>query len=169
MEDARQDFLGDATRLLHAAQPSLSADLHLRRVETQSINAKRNGDDHSFRCSSCGTLSLTNWHLDTLRLGSKHQRVATRKCLACNRVTKLIGTPQGKTPRFDKTPTAATIPVALEKLPNKSPDRPETNPKLSSKKRAKARKDREGLQVLLDKSRPDSDRSRLSLMDFVQR
>ena len=169
MEGVRQDFLGAATRLLHAAKPSLSADLYIRHVEMQPSNAKSSDENYQLRCSACGTLSLTDWHFHTRRTGSNRQRIAFRECSVCSRVTKLRGTSQTKLSQPGKTPIAEAVAMPVEKLPDVAKGKPDTAPKMSSKQRAKVRKDREGLQALLDKSRPVPNTTILSLMDFVQR
>ncbi|KIW63845.1 hypothetical protein PV04_08817 [Phialophora macrospora] len=131
-------------------------------------------------CTACGNILLPQWTVRTKitakqarrdRGGVKAERVMRRmvrsqRCSFCGSVTKdaiSIGTNHRKE---EKQSAVATHP-SENKM---SADTPlENTNKSTSKKRAKARKDREGLQALLKKSVQTKTSPGLSLMDLMKK
>lgn len=175
MDDVRQRFLHSAAQRLCRTSPSTSAYLSTQGLSTNQLGSTKDSQQSIF-CGTCGSLNTKAWNIKpatsetcgkeaTTRPTNARpvKRVALRRCHVCGRLSKAA---------FDHTPG----PVKAEKLSGSKPPR-DSSPipsstvqqaKLSSKKRAKVRKDREGLQALLNKTKSAHSSSRMTLMDFMK-
>lgn len=177
--NTRERFLQDAAASLPGSDAS-SAD-YLRR-NALSIRALRDGTCQpapSACCSACGSLEIESRHVElknkqmnpsganlATKIGAEAQRLYIRKCRKCSRSTKHPVTAAGTKPgkqiaeidaNGDEAKTTDT-PVLAPRPPSA---------KSSSKKRAKERKDREGLKAVMAKPKDKSSAAGFSLMDFM--
>ncbi|EXJ55355.1 hypothetical protein A1O7_08282 [Cladophialophora yegresii CBS 114405] len=134
-------------------------------------------------CAACGTILLPQWTMKSKirakrtrrgRKGLNHEKVTRQKvrshcCSLCDNVTKNV-IAIASSPRKDKKQPAAAAPAqsSLENIMRAEPVL-ESNTKSTSKKRAKARKDREGLQALLHKSAQTKTPPSLNLLDLMKK
>ncbi|KIV93727.1 hypothetical protein PV10_04922 [Exophiala mesophila] len=98
--------------------------------------------------------------------------VKNSQCLVCRRVTKQQSEKKGKVKRGILAPSKKTnAPQATSGRDTAINPGPAAaaQPKLSSKQRAKARKDRDGLQALLNRTTQTSSQPSLSFMDMMKR
>jgi hypothetical protein len=173
MDDARDKFLQGAAQMMRIHSPSISAFLSAQRQSAREI------PDECF-CLTCGAVNIKAWQIKTRQTrpvqqhckskekGSRLEtRFAIRRCNVCGRVSKqLLDHP----PKIAKPLKVEILHALQERKCEKVPSEPSTvsQSKLNSKKRAKARKDREGLQALLDRSRSEQSSSRLTLTDLMK-
>ena len=172
-------FLENSSRYLAVSSPTTSAHLMTERLALNS-----NGERASTKalrgnvCNACGTLIILGWNAmmgqrqqTTSTATQKQIRKSRRKliqvCRVCLRETvnalAVIPNPVKATqPRSSASMTsnqATEAPRGASKGAEKA----------SSKQRAKARKEKSGLQALLNKSKQDSaTSSTLDLMDFMK-
>jgi hypothetical protein len=184
MDKVTSDFLSQASQHLFAASPSTSAHLSFNNLELQ-VNKGRQGD--SSVCRSCGSFSVLGRTGGSRMVGAKGGgsgvgRPTTRhttssvwisKCTICNRNTRFksssIKPPSARKGRHvaeSVVEPVASVPTSSDRS-NKTSDSHE--PKLSSKKRAKARNDRSSLQALLKKSDTTPSTTRLSFGNLMKR
>lgn len=190
MGDARHSFLATASQQLFESSPTTSAHLSAENVNLQRVHQRFRGLGGC--CRSCGTLAIpgVTSSLVTSRISGEpgpkrrmkqksftSRSTTIQQCLACGRHTKETITKPNKSVRAISTtvvpplqapaqpPPAASVPDS----PGEGSKPPSTEPKVSSKKRAKARKDREGLQALLNKAKPSAGPSKLNFMDMMKR
>lgn len=137
-------------------------------------------DDGKDVCSGCGTILLPQWTMErTFRTkkveskGKNHNRkslrskVLSQRCSTCYRVTKTTALLVPNTRTTKEKPSE----VSDERREEAPTPVPNTNKEIksSSKKRAKTRKDREGLQALLKKSEKASLTPTLNLIDLMKK
>jgi len=178
--NTRQRFLQNAAASLSGPSPS-SAE-HLRR-NFLSIRALQDGApqlDSSDFCPACGSSDIQSQEVEvkSKRKGSSRgcsttdteaevQKLQVRKCRKCSRSVKHAVKAAVANPRKD----IAEVPSEREQslttdVSSLHPQLPHA--KASSKKRAKDRKDREGLKAMMSKSKDKSQNaSGFSLMDFM--
>lgn len=181
MESTRASFLEKAAHLTYTRSPSTSAHLISEQQalarSTQAVTRSQNTD----ACQRCGTLATGVWKSKsaTVRrtkssssrkpLPTPTMRTMVRRCDACGNVAKLSIQPKVKPSPLRKVQTSSATLAAPDSHSSPSSSvRARDEPKLSSKKRAKARKDRDGLQVLLNKKKPSSTTQPMTLMDFMK-
>jgi hypothetical protein len=177
---SRSRFLQDSARALFLSGTSTSRYLMIER--SQLMHATENKLDS---CSACGSLLLPGWTASYGLASTKtklkstrnaksreeqaHQKTRYLKCEVCHRVTKATVTfplksKQKRMMQNERGPKAQSVaPPAPESVPEKS------TKTLSSKQRAKARRDREGLQSLLNRSSQNRTASTLNLMDLMKK
>ena len=177
----RESFLEKASRQMFAASPSTSAHIA---AENISLNRSvKPNNNYTQTCGGCGTLAVPCWTSSTLA-GAKRGKLAgtpssqrkqlqpksaSRKCKICGSVTKLSHHNSQKPKRHASEPVKPTkVESPTAEVPLSIPQRPTSDSKVSSKKRARARKDREGLQALLNKNKGASATPALDLMDFMK-
>lgn len=197
MDLARSRFLREASHQLFQADSSTSAHLSAEQLGLQSGIKGIKAEKDLRCCKACGTIWISGLSMDlkmaTLRRKGKQPKVPAQQicapattisavCLACGKSTRQVS--QGKlrsstSKKARSTASGRTMPLsnpavhkeppagAAAVQPSQATSQPE--PKLSSKQRAKARKDRDGLQALLNRSRPDQPSTKLSLKDFMKR
>jgi hypothetical protein len=173
MDDARERFLQGAAQMMRIYSPSTSAFLAAQKQSMQEI------PDEYF-CLSCGAVNMKAWRIETKQTRPVQQhykskaknsilgtRFAIRRCDVCSRVSKQS---LDHPPKLTKPPKVDPLHALQERKDYKVPSEASmvSQSKLSSKKRAKARKDREGLQALLDRSKSDRLSSRLTLTDLMK-
>jgi hypothetical protein len=96
-----------------------------------------------------------------------HRKIRSRRCSLCHRVTKDTVTVD-LSHKKDARPSDKAPQERPEEVVSSDPNIEKQN-KPSGKKRAKARKDREGLQALLNNSVQTRSAPGLSLMDLMKR
>lgn len=177
--NTRERFLQEAAASLSGSSPT-SAD-HFRR-NAALIRATREGASQSPSsgcCPACGSLDIGSRDVEVKRKRKnpaeghptfdkqvEAQRLHIRKCRKCSRSVRRIVRvavsnpgPQITDFRAEKKETPTV------EVPFPAPQPQAT--KSSSKKRAKERKDREGLRAMMDESKDKSTTSGFSLMDFM--
>jgi hypothetical protein len=170
-----------ASKLMVGLSPSTSA--HLSAEKISFGRSKEPPQAPTRACGGCGTLSIPGWNAPTLASNTgetiSHEPSSTQKqpaqtrirrgCKVCGRVTQVTSAPAIKPKRHPVRPSepvkvrAAELRKPALQVLQKAPE-----PKVSSKKRARARKDREGLQVLLNRSKAVPAKPGLGLMDFMK-
>ena len=178
---ARLSFLQTSARTLFLSSPSTSRHLLTQSTElahSQNAHFRTNPED---ACAACGSLLLPGWSTSIslaperskTRRGACsvekhiHTKRLVRKCSTCDRITKGKVAYRPKHSKIKAT-TAAASQTAVEGIAVTKPASEKSN-RTSSKKRAKARKDRQGLQALLDRSLQNKSSPRLDLMDLMQK
>ena len=192
-DNLRAKFLKSSAKLLTATGPSTSAHLM-----SEHISTLLNDQDSSLGllreeiCIACGTLSLREGTTSVVRKQKKRgkravpgarKEVSLRsrtggdgdggeivlKCSVCNQKT-VIALPAAPQPA--KVVVSGEDSAILTLSPGDLPERatPKSGDKMSSKKRAKARKERDGLQALLAQSKKDkvNSSSTLDLTDLMK-
>ena len=187
MADQRRGaFLSEASQLLFASSSSTSAYLSSQRVTLERAQQPRS--NFKGACAGCGTLALPGLTVSDVKKHSPENakrgkpRAAShpaptrslrrQKCNVCGRIT---------TSHVDKSKKAARsstrqdteidrtkIPLEAKQAPASQQHQEPKSMSVNSKKRAKARKDREGLQALLNKNKQPSTKADLNLMDFMR-
>ncbi|EXJ94113.1 hypothetical protein A1O1_02506 [Capronia coronata CBS 617.96] len=195
LQDVRTRFLQSSARMIFLASPSTSRHLSYQSSELEHTRSHGTTSRAARTvCEACGTLLLPGWTAST-RFGTQRttttsqatvdekirRKTVSLKCSACHRVTKQTAEikPNARGSRRLKPPVRGqkrlqpSVPGDQEKetvhdelSTDNSADK---STKLSSKKRAKARKDRQGLQALLNKSAQNRSRPTLNLMDLMKR
>lgn len=181
--DIRSQFLYSSAQALFLSSPSTSQHLLRERVQMDREDNKIIPDKMGHVCLACGNFLLSGWTTSTklVSRGKKStaninkrapetSRVISKylKCSTCGRTTK-----QRSEVRVNKQRARhgqAEPPNLDTKAPAVVADiKPTTPSKLTSKQRAKARKDREGLQALLGRTSQTAPTPRLNLMDMMKR
>ena len=176
-ENLQAAFLDESSRNLAAAAPSTSAHLMAERLALLSEDERKPANilRHNV-CSACGTLTVLGWTAKTARqTGSSHRQLRGKKprklvqiCLVCYRET---ATDLHTTPQAVKTTQAkSTVAMSSRTELGMSPAASERGEKASSKRRAKTRKEKSGLQALLNqrKQTTTTASSTLDLLDFMK-
>jgi hypothetical protein len=170
-------FLENSSRYLAISSPSTSAHLMTERIalsmDSERAAAKGLRDNV---CNACGTLRVLGWNTTmgrghtklcsntTQRPMRKRQRRLIQVCQVCHRETvTALNAAKGNQPTSSPS-TTFKHPVEAPATMNKAAE------KTSGKQRAKARKEKNGLQALLNKSKQTSASStfKLDLMDFMK-
>ena len=182
MESARASFLKKAAYLTNAQSPSTSAHfLAERQALTRSAQACTPSQSLN-ECQRCGTFAISIWKaakpaiIESSKKSSSRKLLAKpstqtviRRCSACGNIAKLSIDRKVKPARslkVERAPPASAVPKPRASATSSIQIRDE--PKLSSKKRAKVRKDREGLQMLISRKGPSSTTPQMSLTDFMR-
>jgi hypothetical protein len=132
-------------------------------------------------CTACGSVLLPQWTVRNKTIAKKarpsrralkeervmRRMVRSQRCSFCDRVTK-DAIAIGSSLRKEKKKQPAEAAQPSENMMSADTVVEGTN-KSSSKKRAKARKDREGLQALLKKSVQTKTLPSLNLMDLMKK
>ncbi|KIW99928.1 uncharacterized protein Z518_10856 [Rhinocladiella mackenziei CBS 650.93] len=179
-QDVRRRFLQNAARTVFLSSPSTSRHLLTQSVEVTISRTLNSRTIPRKACEACGNLLLSGWTASsrfTTRRAKHNAKVIPpaglrkenlhHRCSVCHRVTKEAVDPEFN-PRNKKIPTA-TVPNKQREEAPCSNAIPEKSNKSNSKKRAKARKDCEGLQALLDKSKRSKSTPSLNLMDLMKK
>lgn len=184
MDQVRASFLAHASQKLFTVCPTTSAHLSLQSLELQ--RARGNNLDRDI-CKSCGTLSVsgvTSERRPSGPLGTRDRKAVSSspkephgfwidKCTRCGRETwhqyMLRRKPSARRHRKSDEATSATTrpPSPVQHSGVQRSSAPE--PKLSNKKRAKARNDRSSLQALLSKSNQVQRSTTLSFSDLMKK
>lgn len=187
-QKARAEFLRASSRMLFSSSPSTSRHLQSQSTELpQSLRPSKTPAQQRDACTACGNLFIPGWTTETkifTRGARRRQRSTSQKtlvrstlvsnlCLVCHRTTREVAVfktdirkSQSK-PR--KAPAIASTASIEKTLPLPDESMVEQPVKTNSKKRAKARKDRDGLQALLSKSAKNKPAPSLSFMDLMKR
>lgn len=175
----RERFLQRAAETLSSSSPTSAEQF---RRDALLLRGSRE-DTHQLAlsecCPACGSIGVESRHVDVKGKrgqpssaasaagpGAQARKLLTRECRRCLRSVKQYGAAA----RATSSRQTAQIPVIEMEAP--ATDRPATasslsGTKVSSKKRAKERKDREGLKATMDKSKDKSSAPGFSLMDFM--
>jgi ribonuclease MRP protein subunit SNM1 len=170
-------FLENSSRYLAISSPSTSAHLMTERIalSTDGERAAAKGLRDNV-CNACGTLMILGWNATmghehklcsstTQKPIRKRQRRLIQVCQVCHRETVIAwNAVKGGQPTLSHS-TTSKHPVEAPATMNKGAE------KTSGKQRAKARKEKSGLQALLNKSKQTSASSstfKLDLMDFMK-
>jgi len=170
-------FLENSSRYLAISSPSTSAHLMTERIalSTDGERAAAKGLRDNV-CNACGTLMILGWNATmghehklcsstTQKPIRKRQRRLIQVCQVCHRETVIAwNAVKGGQPTSSPS-TTSKHPVEAPATMNKGAE------KTSGKQRAKARKEKSGLQALLNKSKQTSASSstfKLDLMDFMK-
>lgn len=174
----RERFLQRAAELISDASPNIADqyrhDASLIRGFKESVSRPV----HNGSCPVCGSLRVVSRHAEVKRRwpmrnvahnvverSSEASRLHIRKCQRCSRSVKSPVKVSASVASTSIPSIPATKEASTRDKPFNEPVTASTKP--SSKKRAKERKDREGLKALLDKSKAKSSGSGFSLMDFM--
>lgn len=177
-QELRARFLESSSDALFLSSISTSRYLGTQRAQLMLSNGTRNDS-----CSACGNLLLPGWTtsfgLAPTRLrsaakprdGGEDSRQKSRhlRCGACCRVTKETVTYSLKTRKKGVTPTekAPSVQPVVQSGPELLPEK--STKTMSSKQRAKARRDREGLQSLMNRSSQNRATPTLNLLDLMRK
>jgi RNAse P Rpr2/Rpp21/SNM1 subunit domain len=175
-ENLQVVFLESSSQYLAASTPSTSAHLMTERLALLSEDEQKQKDilRHNV-CSACGTATTLGWTATTARqtrstrrqVGGRKERIIVCVCLVCHResVTTLPVAPKAV-----KTAQAKSMePMSSRMEVRTSPTISEKIENASNKRRAKTRKEKSGLQALLNKSKQiTTASSTLDLMDFMK-
>ncbi|CAF9917648.1 hypothetical protein IMSHALPRED_003710 [Imshaugia aleurites] len=192
--EAKLRFLHASGHLYAATAPATSAQLMLQRQVELAGNARpRSKDESSSSCRACGTVLIPGWTSQTsrvakaaskansLKAGSKKhtrrkisplpEKYVRVKCLACHRFedTLLQESKTNSNSEKIKATSQATSSDAMPKLDPESSTLDKTSK--ASKRRERARKNKSGLQAILDKSKapaPASSGFGLDLLDLMK-
>ena len=190
---AKLNFLHASANLCSATAPATSAQLMLQRhieMASDTRPSSKNGSDSS--CKACGTIFIPGWTLQTSivekrasklaipKSGSKKhpgsllsaEKYVRVKCLACHRFedTLLQKTRISHRGETAKVTSQATIPTDAERNLDPGSSSLEKSTK-ASKRRDRARKNKSGLQAILEKSRTPAASSSgfgLDLLDLMK-
>lgn len=180
-QDARARFLQDSARMLFLSSASTSRLLSFQSLELAHMRNSSEQKNGVNACTACGGLLIPGWTTKIKIVTSKVQRkraalpnegdirtkLVSRQCSFCKRVTRETTDQQWK-PRGRQNKSSAAPPPPAEETVHEEIGAEKAS-KVSSKKRAKARKEREGLQALLNKSAQSKGSPGLSLLDMMQR
>ncbi|KAI1614890.1 hypothetical protein EDD37DRAFT_630495 [Exophiala viscosa] len=181
MQETRIGFLQESARMLFLSSPSTSRYLSAQRNEVVLSGTARKRVRIKGACTACGSLLVPAWTSDTKAVTGKvkrgtdgtskpdelRNRVVSSRCSTCNRITKDVVKVQ-LTSRKSLTKPFALQAKQEEAVPHEELVAEQPS-KVTSKRRAKARKDREGLQALLSKSAQNKPSRGLNLMDLMKR
>ncbi|KEF53997.1 uncharacterized protein A1O9_09792 [Exophiala aquamarina CBS 119918] len=175
---ARSRFLQASGHALCLSSPSTS-----RHLMTESSQLTHWAEASPDSCTACGSLFLPGWTM-SFGLASTNQKSESKakspekqaqektrrlKCGVCHRVTKATMSYPIKTRRQNiiqsgKSPKAQLVAGPEPGLVNGKSSKP-----LSSKQRAKARRDRDGLQSSLNRNAQNRMAPALNLMDLMKK
>jgi hypothetical protein len=194
MDQVRSKFLAEASQQLFATGSTTSAHLSAERNGLHSgLRDSSKGTDFS-SCRACGTiwvpglsmelkttLPVTQGKRSTPGVSSTRTTITTVSCNACGRVARHVQLYERKSRSTRRTQQAAsaippiapdhatTVEEVTEQSATGTPRSTPSESKLSSKQRAKARKDRSGLQALLKGSKESNPSApKLSFMSLMK-
>jgi endogenous inhibitor of DNA gyrase (YacG/DUF329 family) len=183
MQGVQGSFLEEAGRHVYARSPSTSAYLISERLALSRLSKEHQQMKHSDLCQRCGTLALGAWKMRPIASGllrdesvasasaaRNRRQTAIRKCCRCGNVSSIqVDSPHK--PSRSRSMQQRTVELQQAEEPaqrrTRSPTRQET--KVSSKKRAKRRKDFQGIQALVSRASAKSSHTALDLMDLMKR
>lgn len=175
--EAKLRFLHASAHLYSTTAPATSAQLMLQRhIEGAGDPRPKNIDGSSSACKACGTVLIPGWTSKTSRINKRAPKVANPKtaakqhargklspiserhvrvkCLACHRFED---TPLQKpeiNSNSEKANATSRATCSSDAKPNLDPEsNPLDKPPKASKRRERARKHKNGLQAMLEKSK----------------
>lgn len=178
-QSLRTRFLQSSAQTMFLSSPSTSRQLSFESAELGHSQSSRLWHGSLGACTACGNLLLPGWTASTDIVSSKvktrrerppkreeiRKKILSWRCLFCHRITK-------ETVAIDSSSRKRDVPLFVtQERQEEGPGSvlaPEKPTKSSSKKRAKVRKDREGLQALLDKRTQNKLAPSLNLMDLMK-
>lgn len=174
----RAQFLQSSSDALFLSSPSTSRYMRAQGAQTEHFKDRRHAN-----CSACGSPLLPGWTTTTslarvnLKSAAKsksrqeesRQKVRYLKCEICHRVNKDTVTYPFKTKNKGVISDEIAPAVKEAVQPGPEPVAGKSTKTMSSKQRAKARRDREGLQSLLNRSSQNKATPGLSLMDLMRK
>lgn len=185
MDDSQQlraNFLERSALTLFLSAPATSWTLARETEELLHVHIPAVSHGSRQCCTACGVILLSPWTVETkiattkVRFGktSKGKKIMRRKvraqrCSTCRRVMKSIAIFDPSIRRREDQ-SVSKADDHFNKLEASSSDATlERTNKPSSKKRAKARKDREGLQALFNNSAQTRAAPSLNLTDLMRK
>lgn len=172
----RQRFLEQASESLQERSFS-SADV----CRHDAILLHRQGNASKSKsvrhcCPACGSLSIEEKHVPAMRKGASkpgkpadgaEQFVLLRKCRICSRTAKILKSPSSEPKSQPPTMRLSTTEDISTAVKGDATTENASGARTSSKKRAKERRNREGLRAMLDKNQNAAKSPGFSLMDFM--
>ena len=189
--DLRSNYLDEAARLLLVTGPSTSAYLGAQNNELAALPLTRQvGTQTTSRCISCGTLQVPCWTtskslrtkatlrktgVDVVPSKSCHDTVQKKRktimttCLICNNIgsTAVVSNVRANSRLPQLSSTTSTTSPHANVQPQKS-SMQLSGAKMTSKQRARDRKDRLGLQSLLQRPPRSTTGPGLDFMDLMR-
>ena len=180
-QESRTGFLQESARMLFLSSPSTSRYLSSQKNDLVLSGTARKQVRVKDACTACGSLLVPAWTSDAKAVTGKFKRgtdgtskpkehrnrIVCSRCSTCNRITKDVVKVQ-LPPRKSLSKPVAFHTKQEEADPHEEIVAEQPS-KVTSKRRAKARKDREGLQALLSKSTQSKPSRSLSLLDLMKR
>ena len=177
VQKQRLKYLQDTGHMLFLSTPAISRQLLCERNEL-GVRAMPTRPRSNDICTACGSILLAQWTMSSClattkvkiarkNLGKKpgaRRKVRSQRCSFCYRVTKTavaLNKPCGK----EEEPSS----TGIESRPEEADISQLAHAKSSSKKRAKVRKDREGLQAMLSRTTQSKPAANLNLMDLMKK
>ena len=181
-QEHRLKFLQDSARVVFLAAPSTSRQLLRESKELRNTTSPPVPDRPSDVCAACGNILLPGRGMlssiltSRTKPGKKNQggkpemrrKVLFKRCSVCLRATKTARTveaPSAKELQHCTKSTDSCVKLATFATTESCSRSPA---KSSSKKRAKARKDRDGLQALLRNTMQSKAAPTLTLSDLMK-
>jgi hypothetical protein len=174
-EKLQAAFLEKSSYTLAISSPSTSAHLMTERLSLMPENEREHTNflRHDV-CGACGTVTTLGWTATTPRTRStrrqhegRRERKVIRVCLVCHRETVNALPTAPKAVKIAQTQSMDPSSSRLEL--GTPPTVSDVAEKTSSKRRARTRKEKSGLQALLNKSKQSTNSSStLDLMDFMK-
>ncbi|KAJ9652830.1 hypothetical protein H2198_007960 [Neophaeococcomyces mojaviensis] len=176
---AKDRFFDQCSNLLKDSSPTVAGAVRHQQALLRRLAGHQTvkGLVDAQSCSACGSINIeaqiipTNKRKRSTSLEGGNQdlakgQVLLQKCMTCARCKKLVlDQPVGE-PSLKKREVAEDTEISSKEA--QSLGAANSAVKISSKKRAKARKEREGLKALLEKQQASSKRpNTFSLMDFM--
>ena len=174
---ARSRYLSAAADLLQSDSITCADNYRQSAVLLQKLSGSSSIKSVSQSCPTCGSVKVEarevvarkkvrqpSARTPALAETEAEHKLLLRKCQKCLRTTKREFARKPMTPVARPTQTTVTRVEAIAKAATP----PLASAKVSSKKRAKERRDREGLRAMLDKNKTTAQtQSSLGLLDFM--
>lgn len=173
---ARERFLNDASAAFEDVSGSLADCLRHDVLSLQKFAGNSAGRSGNRSCPVCGSVRVEQREVAIQKRAAQKsdQRLTVQKCQVCKRSTKkrtkLVFEKQPEKQVCENLDTPVKLNSKTMTLSSRDSHSPSSQPaiKSSSKKRAKERRDREGLKSILDKSKSTTNGpGSFSLMDFM--
>ncbi|OCT44560.1 hypothetical protein CLCR_06346 [Cladophialophora carrionii] len=179
----RVRFLQQSACNLFLSTPGTSRQLMRESQELGHEVSSRVANRGQFVCAACGTILLPQWTVrSTIRTNKStagrkdlkngkvtRRKVCSQRCSLCDHVTKDVISIASSPQKEKKQPAAAAAAQSSSENVMSADTSLESTSKSTSKKRAKARKDREGLQALLHRSAQTKNPPSLNLLDLLKK
>lgn len=176
--EIRERFLSEASATLQDSAPSSARQLRINLKGTQELTGRDKPTVQAESCPACGDTRLESRTVKTIenikqniqRLSrttgsSQSSELVISKCQTCLRSTKTLQDAPLKTPSQEQGIRSSKTSVNRSNNPQADGAKVQ---KTSSKKRAKERKSRQGLQTLLGKGNDKTESSHtFNLLDFM--
>lgn len=174
----RERYLSESSALLQDSKVSVAQHLRLNLTLLQNVSGNVDRSAQSKSCPACGSLEVELWTVKCAQTTNDESRTSTtaaadlqpsglviHKCQKCSRSRKVPLREPVPTPASETRSSASHMP---KNELNNAKEVDAKVQKASSKKRAKERKSRQGLQALMGKKDDNTKSSNaFDLMDFM--